>query len=116
VVSVVSRDSTSPVFSVSKNCGLCCSTGAYTALAQVGGHAVAEPADHEEARSREDAERYRDGEQQAEVVANRDELAGDVPAWRRQALVDEEPHGIRERERRAGRQQQEQQRERNLPR
>ena len=31
VVSVVSRDSTSPVFSVSKNCGLCCSTCAYTA-------------------------------------------------------------------------------------
>ena len=31
VVSVVRRDSTSPVFSVSKNCGLCCSTCAYTA-------------------------------------------------------------------------------------
>ena len=32
VVSVVSRDSTSPVWVVSKNSGLCCNTCEYTAL------------------------------------------------------------------------------------
>ena len=53
VVSVVRRDSTSPVCVVSKNSGLCSTHVRVDGVAQVGRDALAEPAHHVEARRRE---------------------------------------------------------------
>ena len=108
VVSVVSRLSTSPVCVVSKNSGLCSHHVRVDGVAQVGGDALAQPADHVEARRREHAQRRAHAEQRQEVPAQRHHALAGVGGD--QALVDQRLQRQREGQRAHRRQHQEQQR------
>ena len=71
VVSVVRRDSTSPVCVRLEELRALPHHVRVDRVAQVGGDALAEPAHHVEARRREHAERDADAEQREEVLAQR---------------------------------------------
>ena len=100
VVSVVRRDSTSPVWVVSKNSGLCVHDVRVDGVAQVGGDPLAEPAHHVEARGREDAQRHADAEQGEEMLAQRHHAGARVGGD--EALVDQAAQRHRK-DQRAGR-------------
>ncbi len=87
VVSVVRRDSTSPVCVDLEELRALADDVGIDRVAQVGGDALAEPAHHVEARGREDAERDADREQGEEMLAQRHHPRGRIGGD--EALVDQ---------------------------
>ncbi len=115
VVSAVRRDSTSPVFSDSKNAGLCVSTCAYTARRR---SVVTRSPIQVTMKKRAGGEHaHGDGheEQQQEVFAHGDQLVSDRRVrGQRQAVVDEQLDRVRRGEHRGRGEQQEQRGQRDL--
>jgi hypothetical protein len=102
VVSVVRRDSTSPVCVLSKNSGLCLQHVGVDRAAQVGGDALAQPADRGRSGRPRTAQRHRHAEQLEEVAAQRHQplaVAGfDQPLVDQAAQRDREDQGGRGRQ------------------
>jgi hypothetical protein len=85
-------------------------------LPQIGGHPLADPAHHVEARRGRQAQHHGDAEQEADEMARIETSRSAFAVGRaRETPVDQQFDGVGQRQRRAGGEQQEQQGQRDLP-